>query len=311
MNHIKKYPFLLFPLLLIIIYIINPFNLFVSGNELSFISLVISCLIIELFIQKAKNGEEIYMRPIAAMTAMEEAVGRATEMGNPVLFVPGISGLDEIDTISGVMILGHVAGMTAEYEANLHVPCCVPIVMEAAKESCKEAYLKKGRPDLYNESMVHYVTDDQFAYAAGVNGIMLREKPAAVFYQGKFYAESLLLAETGSSVGALQIAGTGSSSQIPFFVTACDYVLIGEEFYAASAYLSGSPEMIGSIKGQDYVKLFCIFFIAFTVLISVLNYILPKLYFSLQNLIKWFLTTDFTNWIPFDFINFIFRTSII
>ena len=251
------------------------------------------------------------MRPIAAMTAMEEAVGRATEMGNPVLFVPGISGLDEIDTISGVMILGHVAGMTAEYEANLHVPCCVPIVMEAAKESCKEAYLKKGRPDLYNESMVHYVTDDQFAYAAGVNGIMLREKPAAVFYQGKFYAESLLLAETGSSVGALQIAGTGSSSQIPFFVTACDYVLIGEEFYAASAYLSGSPEMIGSIKGQDYVKLVCIFSIAFTVLISVLNYILPKLYFSLQNLIKWFLTTDFTNWIPFDFINFIFRTSII
>ena len=115
MNQLKKYPFLLFPLFLVIIYIINPFNLFVSGNELSFISLVISCIIIELFIQKAKNGEEIYMRPIAAMTAMEEAVGRATEMGSPVLYVPGISGLDEIDTISGVMILGHVAGMSAEY----------------------------------------------------------------------------------------------------------------------------------------------------------------------------------------------------
>ncbi len=311
MNQLKKYPFLLFPLFLVIIYIINPFNLFVSGNELSFISLVISCIIIELFIQKAKNGEEIYMRPIAAMTAMEEAVGRATEMGSPVLYVPGISGLDEIDTISGVMILGHVAGMTAEYEANLHVPCCVPIVMEAAKESCKEAYLKKGRPDLYNENMVHYVTDDQFAYAAGVNGIMLREKPAAVFYQGKFYAESLLLAETGSSVGALQIAGTGSSSQIPFFVTACDYVLIGEEFYAASAYLSGSPEMIGSIKGQDYVKLACMVFIGFTVFMSILNFLIPKFFLTLQNLYKWFLVTDFSIWIPFEFINFIFRTSII
>ena len=311
MNQLKKYPFLLFPLFLVIIYIINPFNLFVSGNELSFISLVISCIIIELFIQKAKNGEEIYMRPIAAMTAMEEAVGRATEMGSPVLYVPGISGLDEIDTISGVMILGHVAGMTAEYEANLHVPCCVPIVMEAAKESCKEAYLKKGRPDLYNENMVHYVTDEQLAYAAGVNGIMLREKPAAVFYQGKFYAESLLLAETGSSVGALQIAGTGSSSQIPFFVTACDYVLIGEEFYAASAYLSGSPEMIGSIKGQDYVKLACMVFIGFTVFMSILNFLIPKFFLTLQNLYKWFLVTDFSIWIPFEFINFIFRTSII
>ena len=270
---LKKYGLIIFSTLLFIIYLINPLQIFVSGNESTFFSIVIACLTIEFFIRKAKSGEEIYMRPIAAMKAMEEAVGRATEMGSSVLYVPGISGLDEIDTISGVIVLGHVAGMTAEYEANLHVPCCVPIVMEAAKESCREAYLKKGRPDLYNENMVHYVTDDQFAYAAGVNGIMLREKPAAVFYQGKFYAESLLLAETGSSVGAIQIAGTGSSSQIPFFVTACDYVLIGEEFYAASAYLSGSPEMIGSIKGQDYVKLLCMGFIGLVVALSIFNYI--------------------------------------
>ena len=261
------------PLILLVLHSINSqINIFVIGNGLSFISIVVACTTIEFFIQKAKNGEEIYMRPISAMKAMEEAVGRATEMGSSVLYVPGISGLDEIDTISGVIILGHISGMTAEYEADLHVPCCVPIVMEAARESCKESYLKKGRPDLYNDSMVHYVTDDQFAYAAGVNGIMLREKPAAVFYQGKFYAESLLLAETGSSIGAIQIAGTGSSSQIPFFVTACDYVLIGEEFYAASAYLSGSPEMIGSIKGQDYVKLLCMLFILTVVIISTFNY---------------------------------------
>ena len=264
--------FLLFPGLIFYIYFLNPFNIFIQGNELTFVSIIISCFTIEYFIHKAKNGQEIYMRPIPAMKAMEEAVGRATEMGTSVLYVPGISSLDVIDTISGVIILGHVAGMTAEYEADLHVPCCVPIVMEAARESCKEAYLKKGRPDLYKESMVHYVTDDQFAYAAGVNGIMIREKPAAVFYQGKFYAESLILAETGSSIGAIQIAGTGSSSQIPFFVTACDYVLIGEEFYAASAYLSGSSEMIGSIKGQDYVKILCIIFMIVIILFSILSH---------------------------------------
>ena len=278
MSILKKYLsneyfiFFGFPLIIIFIYFINPSDIFVKGNELSFIGILVSCFMIEFFIQKAKNGEYIYMRPIPAMKAMEEAVGRSTEMGSSVLYVPGIAGLDEIDTISGVIILGHVAGMTAEYESDLHVPCCVPIVMEAARESCKEAYLKKGRPDLYNDRMVHYVTDDQFAYAAGVNGIMLREKPAAIFYQGKFYAESLILAETGNSVGAIQIAGTGSSSQIPFFVTACDYVLIGEEFYAASAYLSGSPEMIGSIKGQDYVKLLCILFIGIVFLFSIFNY---------------------------------------
>ena len=266
------FKFLFIPVIILTIYFLNPLNIFVNGNELTFVSVIVSCFTIEYFIRKAKNGQSIYMRPIPAMKAMEEAVGRATEMGKPVLYVPGISGLDEIDTIAGVIILGHIAGMTAEYEADLHVPCCVPIVMEAAKESCRDAYLKKGRPDLFKNDMVHYVTDDQFAYAAGVNGIMLREKPAAIFYQGKFYAESLILAETGSSIGSIQVAGTGSSSQIPFFVTACDYVLIGEEFYAASAYLSGSPEMIGSIKGQDYVKLVCMIFIFVVVIFSILNY---------------------------------------
>jgi len=269
MNKYIKYIFI--PSFILLFYFFFPLQIFLIGNETTFICIILLCFVVEYFIDKAKSGEKIYMRPIAAIKAMEEAVGRATEMGTPVLYVPGISSLDQIDTIAGLTILGHVAGMTAEYEANLHVPVCVPIVMETAKETCKEAYLKKGRPDLYRDDMVHYVTDDQFAYAAGVNGIMLREKPAAIFFQGKFYAESLLLAETGNSIGAIQIAGTGSSSQIPFFVTACDYTLIGEEFYAASAYLSGSPEMLGSIKGQDYVKVGCIILIITVFTCSLLN----------------------------------------
>ena len=267
----KYIKYILAPSFILLVYYFSPFNIFLIGNETTFICVIILCFVIEYFIEKAKNGEEIYMRPIAAIKAMEEAVGRATEMGTPVLYVPGISSLDQIDTISGLIILGHVSEMTADYEANLHVPVCVPIVMETAKEAVKESYLKKGRPDLYREDMVHYVTDDQFAYAAGVNGIMLREKPAAVFFQGKFYAESLILAETGNSIGAIQIAGTGSSSQIPFFVTACDYTLIGEEFYAASAYLSKSPEMLGSIKGQDYIKVGCMILIVIVFLCSILN----------------------------------------
>jgi len=229
--------------------------IFRPGNEPMFIAVILVSLTILFYTDRAKRGEKIYLRSIAGLQALEEAVGRATEMGKPVLFVPGIMDMDQVETVSGLIILGYVAEMTAQYEAGLNVPVSRSIVMEAARETCKESYLKQGRPDQYFDDMVHYLTDDQFAYAAGVNGIMLREKPAACFYQGKFYAESLILAETGNSIGAIQIAGTGSPSQIPFFVTACDYTLIGEEFFTASAYLSNRPELLGSIKGQDIVKL--------------------------------------------------------
>jgi hypothetical protein len=105
------------------------------------------------------------------------------------------------------------------------------------------------------------VTDEQFGFVAHVDGVMLRRRPAACFYLGAFFAESLILAETGNSIGAIQIAGTAMPTQLPFFVAACDYTLIGEELFAASAYLSRDEKMLGSLKGQDIGKVIAMIFI--------------------------------------------------
>ena len=109
--------------------------------------------------------------------------------------------------------------------------------------------------------MVRYVAGEQFAFTATVNGYMMRERPAANIYMGAFYAESLLLAETGNAAGSIQIAGTAQPEQLPFFVAACDYTLMGEELFAASAYLSHEPIMLGGLKGQDLMKVLIVFFV--------------------------------------------------
>ena len=222
------------------------------------ISLLILALIITAailyFIYSAKSGKELYIRKIAGLESIDESVGRATEMGRPILFIPGILDLDDMQTIAGLTILGKVALKAAEYDAEIIVPVCRSMVLSTAKEVVKEAYLKAGRPDAYNPDSVFYLTDDQFGYVAGVDGIIMREKPAANFLMGAFYAESLILAETGFASGAIQTAGTAMPSQLPFFVVACDYTLIGEELFAASAYLSKEPNQLGSLKGQDLGK---------------------------------------------------------
>lgn len=223
-------------------------------------SILLSAFVL-YYIGQARAGKELFIRRIAGLEAVQEAVGRATEMGKPVLYVPGISDIDDIQTIAAVTILGRVATMVAEYDANLLVPCCRSLVMSTAQEVVKEAYLEAGRPDAYRPENIRYLTDDQFGYVAGVDGIMLREKPAANFYLGTFYAESLILAETGHGIGAIQIAGTAMPSQLPFFIAACDYTLIGEELFAASAYLSREPRLLGSLLGQDWGKVIILFFI--------------------------------------------------
>ncbi|MEW6050027.1 MAG: DUF6754 domain-containing protein [Candidatus Zixiibacteriota bacterium] len=219
-----------------------------------FVGTVMLCGFIILYIMLAQAGKTFFIRKIAGLEAVDEAVGRATEMGRKVYYIPGSQDMDQVATLAGITILGRVAEKAAQYETRLDVPVARSLVMVTCREVVKEAYVRSGRPDSFREDQVTYLTDDQFGYAAAIDGLVVREKPAAIFMMGMFYAESLILAETGNSVGAIQIAGTSEPSQLPFFVAACDYTLIGEELFAASAYLSKEPRQLGSLKGQDIGK---------------------------------------------------------
>jgi hypothetical protein len=197
---------------------------------------------------------DIFLRRIPGLDAVDEAIGRSTELGKPILYLTGAHDMSDPSTIAAAVILGRVAKRAAGYETDLLVPHRDPITMAVCQEITKQAYLEAGKPDLFKEDSNFFITTDQFSYTAAVDGIMLRKKPAANFFMGAYFAESLLLTETGASTGAIQIAGTDSDHQLPFFVTTCDYTLIGEELYAASAYLSREPIQVGTLRGQDIGK---------------------------------------------------------
>jgi hypothetical protein len=239
-------------------------------NALILVLAFSTCIL--LYTRWARQGKPMYLRKIPGLNAVEEAVGRATEMGRPVLFIPGIAELDEIETIAGISILGRVAKITAQYETPLRVPVRYPLVLAAGQEVVEQSYIEMGKKDAYDKDCVRYVAGEQFAFTATVNGYMMRERPAANIYMGAFFAESLLLAETGNAAGSIQIAGTARPEQLPFFIAACDYTLMGEELYAGSAYLSREPVMTGGLKGQDFIKMLIAFGIIIGVVLASFGY---------------------------------------
>lgn len=232
------------------------------------ILMVIFSVVIMIYTKWAKSGKELFIRKIAGLDEVEEAVGRATEMGKPVLFIPGIQEIDEIETIAGISILGRVARITARYDTPLMVPVRYPMVLAAGQEIVEQAYIEAGKQDAYNRDIVRYVAGEQFAFTATVNGMMMRDRPATNIYMGAFFAESLLLAETGNAAGSIQIAGTAQPAQLPFFIAACDYTLMGEELYAASAYLSREPLLLGGLKGQDWMKVMFIILVIIGIILA-------------------------------------------
>ena len=202
----------------------------------------------------ARSNPKLYIRRIGGLDAIDEAVGRTAEMGKPIIYTTGIGSVDNLAILAGLTVLKHVIKKTSLYEVPVLMPNNDPLTLAAAREVVKEAYLESGRPDLYRENDVFFLTSEQFGFASGVSGMMQRLKPGAVFMMGYFYAESLILAENAQVSGAISTAGTVSIDQLPFFIASCDYTLIGDELYAASAYISRNPLEVARIKTGDWFK---------------------------------------------------------
>jgi len=250
-------------------------NWFAAHKTNNLILALLTSGFILFFIQRATKNPDIFIRKLAGLEAIDEAVGRATEMGKPILYLTGYHDIDRVSTMASVNILAHVARKVAEFDSRLVVPNKWSITMTVCQEVVKEAYTNAGRPDAYNPNEIYFIAGEQFSYTAAVDGVMVREKPAANFFLGTFAAEALILAETGASTGAIQISGTDSTFQIPFFVVACDYCLIGEELYAASAYLSREPKLLGSLKGQDAGKFLVMAALLIGTVLVTINQLLP------------------------------------
>jgi hypothetical protein len=213
-----------------------------------------------VFYMMIKTREGMYLpkvRRLNGLDAIEEAIGRATEMGRPVHFAPGIAGVTDQSapqTMAAMEILAHTTDLVARYDNEMVVSIRTADLFPIAQEVTRQRFIAAGKPDMFKETTVQFFSSEQFAYSARCMGFITREKVAANIMMGAFWAESLLIAEAGASVGAIQVAGTANLHQIPFLVAACDYTLIGEELYAGGAYLSQDKVKLGSIAGQDYLK---------------------------------------------------------
>lgn len=203
---------------------------------------------------RARKAGSLFIRRIPGLNAIDDAIGRATEMGRPIVMVPGIGGLDAV-AVQALSIFSSITKNAAVFGTPIRLLTANAAVYTVAQEVIRDTYQSAGMIEKYSEESVQFLSDRQFAFAAAVSGALLRDRAAAAFFLGAFFAEALIFAETANSIGAIQVAGSTQTTQTPFFICACDYVLIGDEFYAASAYLSREPVLLGSMVGQDRVKI--------------------------------------------------------
>ena len=206
------------------------------------------------YLWRARGGRTIFMRRIPGLDKIDEAVGRAVEMGRPVVFVPGIGYLNDPGTLTAFGLLEKAATLCARYSVRLMVAVCYPELVPVMVSIVREAYRSESKLEEFAEDDIRYMPGGQFYFAVATMGWMRRERIAASLLFGAFFAEALMLSETAQQLGAVQIAGTQQPMQIPFLIATCDYVLIVEEYLAAHAYVMREPVHLSSIRTQDLLK---------------------------------------------------------
>ena len=115
----------------------------ITGRIFSLVALLMCWAAVYFYIDSSKRGNVPVLRRIAGLDALDEAIGRATEMGKPIFYSPGRGNLTSssaADTIAALDILGHVALATAKYKCDIIVAVSEASVYPLAEEVVHTSY---------------------------------------------------------------------------------------------------------------------------------------------------------------------------
>lgn len=238
----------------------------VLGIE-SLIAILIVLISVPLFfyaLSRARAGHLPRLRPLPAFDRLSGMSGRAAESGQLLhvgLGMGGISGPDTAVSLAGLTVLEYLADQAAAGESRLVVTVADPTLLPAAQEVLRRAYAQRGKSEVFSPSQVRLLAPDPAAYAAGVMGILEGENPLANVTIGAFGDEYLLIGETGAKRDVEQVAGTDDPAALAFMHVTAHETLIGEEIFAAGAYLRGSAESVAGLMVQDWWRYLVVVFI--------------------------------------------------
>ncbi|MFV9505548.1 MAG: DUF6754 domain-containing protein [Oscillochloridaceae bacterium umkhey_bin13] len=212
---------------------------------------------------RVSNGRLPSRRPLAALDRLRAALGRGAETGRPVHVSSGASALgaaegtraSTAELIAGLLVAERVVGEAALNGAPISVTSGDAVAHLALRGAVRQAYQVAGQAQDYNPNQIQLLAHhDEFAFATGVTALYARQPLEASVMVGAFNQEFLLIGEEGNARELPQVAGTTSTVALPLMLLTTPATLIGEEVFAAEAYLSSQSSAQARLLTQDVLR---------------------------------------------------------
>lgn len=209
-------------------------------------------------------GRRLHLRPLHGYQALPAQLSRVIEEGQSLhlcLGSGGVGGSDTAVTLAGLAVLDGLAEESVATDISPLVTVADPTALIMAQDILRRAYIRQGNPKGYDPTFVRYVASAPLPYAAGVMDLLSGEDTSTNVMAGVFGTEAALIADEGARRGLAQIAGVADPAALSVLYPTVNHLAIGEEMFAAGAYLRGLPAHIASLPAQDIARAVLVVFI--------------------------------------------------
>jgi hypothetical protein len=238
--------------------------------------LILVALLLFFTRRQQRSDRHVALRPLSAIAALDDQLGEAIESGRQLhvsLGQGGLTGTATPTSVAAVHILNHLAQEGSASGAAPLATVGEGVMLPLAQESLRRAHDEVGRIRDYKPSMAQFVAveTDPYAFAAGVSSVIQQNQAGGNVLVGRFGPEIAIIAEAAARQNLKQVIGTDDPSALAAATAVTGDLLVGEELFAADAYLIGSPSQIASLQVQDVLRAIIAAVILILALVNYLN----------------------------------------
>ncbi|HSL44482.1 MAG TPA: DUF6754 domain-containing protein [Anaerolineales bacterium] len=196
-------------------------------------------------------------RIIDAFERLNRSVGLAVENGTRLHVSLGRGGLITGrggSALAGLAMLRRLAERTSVSDRPPVVTSGDASLAILSQDTLQSGYRAAGAEDQYRFSTGRLTGLTPFSYAAGAIPTIHDENVSANIILGDLGAEAALLAEASDRQNTSLIAASDNLSAQSVFYAASQEPLIGEELFAAGAYVGAGASHDASLNVQDILR---------------------------------------------------------
>ena len=212
-----------------------------------------------LFLRRLGDPDDVNLRPLAGILSLKKQTGLAVETGRHFHITPGrasLAGQGNPTSLAGLSIVEYLADQACQSDVPPVITTGDGTLTVGAQDTLRGAFVGADRLEDFDSDLVRFqaAESNPMAFAAGVTEELRDQSISTNIMVGRFGSEAAIVTEAADRMSFQQILGSDDPLALGVMAPVTDDLLIGEELFAAAAYLHRKPVYLASIQLQDSLR---------------------------------------------------------